>query len=32
MTASTSAHLMAQSDDGFATVIKARGLDGAKTY
>jgi glycine/D-amino acid oxidase-like deaminating enzyme/nitrite reductase/ring-hydroxylating ferredoxin subunit len=32
MTSRTSAHLTSQSDDGFKTVIDARGLDGAKTY
>ena len=32
MTSRTSAHLTSQSDDGFKTVIKVRGLDGAKTY
>src|SRR3954452_13555610 len=30
MTARTTAHLASTSDDGFETVIKARGLDGAK--
>jgi hypothetical protein len=32
MTARTSAHLTSQSDDGFKTVIKVRGLEGAKTF
>jgi glycine/D-amino acid oxidase-like deaminating enzyme/nitrite reductase/ring-hydroxylating ferredoxin subunit len=32
MTARTSAHLTSQSDDGFKTVIQARGLEGAKTF
>jgi glycine/D-amino acid oxidase-like deaminating enzyme len=32
MTARTTAHLTPQSDDGFKTVIEARGLDGAKTF
>ncbi len=32
MTSRTSAHLTSQSDDGFKTVIQARGLDGAKTF
>ena len=32
MTSRTSAHLTPQSDDGFKTVINARGLDGAKTF
>jgi hypothetical protein len=32
MTARTSAHLTSMSDDGFDSVIRVRGLDGAKTY
>lgn len=32
MSARTSAHLTSQSDDGFQTVSKVRGLDGAKTF
>lgn len=32
MTARTSAHLTAQSDDGFKTVTDVRGLDGSKTF
>jgi len=32
MTARTTAHLASTSDDGFETVIKARGLDGAKNF
>jgi glycine/D-amino acid oxidase-like deaminating enzyme/nitrite reductase/ring-hydroxylating ferredoxin subunit len=32
MTARTSAHLTSQSDDGFQTVTRVRGLDGAKTF
>jgi glycine/D-amino acid oxidase-like deaminating enzyme len=32
MTSRTSAHLTSQSDDGFKTVTKVRGLAGAKTY
>jgi glycine/D-amino acid oxidase-like deaminating enzyme/nitrite reductase/ring-hydroxylating ferredoxin subunit len=32
MTSRTSAHLTSQSDDGFKTLIKSRGLDGARTF
>ncbi len=32
MTSRTSAHLTSQSDDGFKTLIQARGLDGARTF
>ena len=32
MSARTSAHLTASSDDGFETLIRTRGLEGAKTY
>src|SRR5689334_3416184 len=32
MTARTTAHLTASSDDGFETLIRTRGLDGARTY
>ena len=32
MTSRTSAHLTSQSDDGFKTLIKVRGLDAAKTF
>jgi len=32
ITARTSAHLTAQSDDGFKTVTDARGLEGSKTF
>jgi glycine/D-amino acid oxidase-like deaminating enzyme/nitrite reductase/ring-hydroxylating ferredoxin subunit len=32
MTARTSAHLTASSDDGFETLIRVRSLEGAKTY
>jgi len=32
ITARTSAHLTSMSDDSFETLIKARGLDGARTF
>jgi len=32
MTSRTSAHLTSQSDDGFETLIRVRGLEGAKTF
>jgi glycine/D-amino acid oxidase-like deaminating enzyme/nitrite reductase/ring-hydroxylating ferredoxin subunit len=32
MTARTSAHLTSQSDDGFATLIRVRGVEGAKAF
>jgi glycine/D-amino acid oxidase-like deaminating enzyme/nitrite reductase/ring-hydroxylating ferredoxin subunit len=32
ITSRTSAHLTSQSDDGFKTLTRARGLDGAKTF
>ena len=32
MTARTSAHLSAQCDDGFQSLIKMRGIEGAKTF
>jgi glycine/D-amino acid oxidase-like deaminating enzyme len=32
MTARTTAHLTSQSDDGFATLIRTRGLDSAKDF
>src|SRR5437764_15003478 len=32
MTARTTAHLTSQSDDGFKTLTRVRGLDGAKAF